>query len=385
MDRPPRLAARLFAAQVLVIATGVLGLLGASTFVGPGLFREHASRATAPGSQALEGRLRPEDAFASSFTLAVTVGATVSLAVAAGVAWVVTRRITHPVEALARAADRVASGETRKNGPGPTATGLARDLPPPDGFAAEIDQLARSFAAMDSRLAETDRTRTRLLADFAHELRTPLATLEAYVDGLEDGVVPATPDSWEVMRSQLVRLRRLVGDLRAVAAAEEGALVLMLVDLGVSAMVSGAIGAARPRYAAKGVHLHSGTMPDLAVRGDPERLLQVLGNLLDNALRHVPSGGHVTVEAAMTDGDVAIRVRDDGEGIPPSHLELIFERFRRADPSRVASGDAGSGLGLTIARAIVRAHGGTITAASEGPGTGATFTIRLPSARPPDA
>ena len=140
-----------------------------------------------------------------------------------------------------------------------------------------------------------------------------------------------------------------------------------------------AMGAARPRFDAKGVALRTAGMSSKNIRADAVRLSQVLANLTDNALRHTPPGGTVVIASKDEDDAVAISVCDNGDGIAADQLEAIFDRFRRADPSRAAVDGSGSGLGLTIARAIVRAHGGTLRATSEGVGHGATFMVRLPA------
>jgi two-component system sensor histidine kinase BaeS len=374
--RPPRLAARLFAAQVVVVATGIIGLTGAALLAGPGLFHEHMMRAAMTGIGMPEMRAHAEDAFTSSFAFAVTVGATASLAVAAGVAWFTTRRIALPIEDLARAADRVAT--TRH------ASAEAPDASRPltTGFAEEIDHLTVAFTAMADRLAATDRTRTRLLADLAHELRTPLGTLEAYVDGIEDGILVRDAAAWEVMRAQIRRMRRLASDLRDVAAAADGAMAVAPVTAAVEDLILEAVRAVEPRFIAKGVELRAGPIDAHTVDADAVRLQQVLGNLLDNALRHVAPGGHVTVSASRSTHTTEIRVVDDGVGIDAEHLDVIFERFRRIDPARATHEGSGGGLGLTIARAIVESHGGTLIASSDGLGRGATFTVSLPTRRP---
>lgn len=381
MGRPPRLATRIFAAHIMVVATGVLSVMGAAMIAGPGLFHQHMMQASTSGMAMPDVRMHAEEAFTASFGFAVTVGATVSLAVAAAVAWFLSRRIARPVEALASAADHVAMGRLISVDTTPDVTGVRLPIAEPvaDGFAAEIDHLTRSFTAMGARLEETDRARTRLLADLSHELRTPLATLAAYIDGLEDGVLTQNAASWEVMRAQVARMRRLASDVRDVASAEEHALALTLGDVSVADALAEAMGAARPRFDAKGVALRTAGMSSKNIRADAVRLSQVLANLTDNALRHTPPGGTVVIASKDEDDAVAISVCDNGDGIAADQLEAIFDRFRRADPSRAAVDGSGSGLGLTIARAIVRAHGGTLRATSEGVGHGATFMVRLPA------
>ena len=359
----PRLAVRLMTAMALVIAVGGLTLLVTVNLVAPGLFHDHLSHF---GMMSPEVTAHAEEAFSSSFAIAITVAMATSLIAAGLVSWFLVRRVARPVEDLAAAAETVATGS------------YVVDVPT-EPFSSELEALATSFSHMAERLAATDASRTRLLADLAHELRTPLATLEAYIDGLEDGVVDGTAESYETMRGQVARLRRLATDLRESAAADEHALHLAPVELDAAAAASAAVAAAAPRYRTKGVELVLVPAADgLLVRADPERLGQVLSNLLDNALRHTPSGGRVSVAAARSASSVTVTVADDGDGIPTDQLRTVFDRFHRVDPARASADGSGSGLGLTIARAIVLDHGGTLTAASDGPGTGATFTVSLP-------
>jgi two-component system, OmpR family, sensor histidine kinase BaeS len=360
--RRPRLAVRLMTAMALVIGIGGITLLVTVNLVAPGLFHDHLSHF---GMMSPDVTAHAEEAFASSFAIAITVAMAVSLITAGLVSWFLVRRVARPVEDLAAAAETVA-------------TGTYTVEVPAEPFSSELEALSTSFSHMADRLAATDASRTRLLADLAHELRTPMATLEAYIDGLEDGVVEPTAESYETMRGQVARLRRLATDLRESAAADEHALHLNLVPLDAGAAAMDAVAAATPRYRAKGVELTFEPVPGaLPVAADPERLGQVLSNLLDNALRHTPPGGHVHVAAAPVGATAVLSVTDDGDGIPVDQLHAVFDRFHRVDPARASSDGSGSGLGLTIARAIVTDHGGTLTAASDGPGTGACFTVTL--------
>lgn len=365
--RPPGLASRLLTAQGLVIAVGSGTLVAAAVLVAPGLFRRHLASG---GVKASELQNHAEQAFVSSFAISLTLAAVAALATAGLASLFLVRRVAHPVERLAEAADQVAAGNYRV------------EVPAAD-FSSELQRLSAAFTHMAGRLGDTDAARSRLLSDLAHELRTPLATLEAFIDGIEDGVVPDDPSSWATMRTQVHRMRRLATDLREAAAAEEHALGLVLAPCDLAVLAAAAVAAAHPGYQAKEVHIAAvPSRRPRSVRADAERLQQVLANLLDNALRHTPPGGHVEV-GLVDDGDVVrLVVRDDGEGMPPDQLEAVFGRFHRADPARVLSDGGGSGLGLTIARAIVADHGGTLTAASAGPGRGATFTVTLPAERP---
>jgi signal transduction histidine kinase len=361
--RRPRLAVRLVTAMGAVIAVGGVTLLVTVNVVAPGLFSEHLARF---GTMSPEVTVHAQEAFSSSFAIALSVAMAVSLLAATLVSWLLVRRVARPVEELATAAETVAGGTYTVE-------------VPEEPFARELEALSTSFSHMADRLAETEASRTRLLADLAHELRTPLATLEAYIDGLEDHVVAPSEESYATMRGQVARLRRLATDLRESAAADEHALHLNPVVLDAADAAADAVTAATPRYLAKGVGLTLAPGPaGLLVAADAERLGQVLANLLDNALRHTPPGGNVRVAADRARSRAVITVADDGDGIPPDQLGSVFERFHRVDPSRTTSDGSGSGLGLTIARAIVTDHGGSLTAASDGPGEGATFTVSLP-------
>jgi two-component system sensor histidine kinase BaeS len=359
----PRLVGRLMTAQALVIAAGGLTLVITAALVAPSLFHDHLA---GTGVNSPEVTLHAEKAFTSSFAIAITVAMAVSFVSAGFVSWFLVRRVARPVEELAQAAESVTSG---------TYTVTI----PRERFSRELEQLSTSFSSMAERLASTEASRSRLLADLAHELRTPLATLEAYIDGLEDGVVPPAEPSYATMRDQVARLRRLAVDLRESSAADEHALNFAPAVVDAETAAATAVAAASPRYRTKGVHLaHLSSTASLPVTVDAERLQQVLANLLDNALRHTPAGGHVTVKAAAADSRVTVSVTDDGDGIPTDQLHAVFDRFHRIDPSRTTTDGSGSGLGLTIARAIVADHGGTLTASSDGPGSGAAFTVSLP-------
>lgn len=366
MKGRPRLATRLMQAQVIVVGVGAITLVIAAALVAPPLFHDHLIHA---GVTDPDVQLHAEEAFASSFAIAVVLATATALLAAGGVSWFMVRRVSRPVEELAQSAESVAAGRY--------------DVSVPDAsFSSELHQLSDSFVHMAHRLAETEATRTRLLADLAHELRTPLATLEAYIDGMEDDVLDHDAAAYATMRLQVDRLRRLAADLRESSAAEEHALGLVLERIDYRDVARAAVAAASPRFAAKGVDLSltEGQSPSW-ILGDSVRLQQVLANLLDNALRHTPIGGHVEVAVVERSGQVRVQVTDSGEGIPPDQLHAVFERFHRVDPSRVSSDGGGSGLGLTIARAIVIDHGGTLDATSPGSGMGTTFVMTIPVVR----
>lgn len=363
MTRPIGLGGRLFAAQLVVIIVAGATLVVTVLAVAPSLFLNHLAMT---GEDSPIVQQHALEAFRSSAGLAFLAAATAAVIAAVMLSWFLSRRVSRPVEELAVAAEAVAAGHY----------GIRV---PDTGFGPELAALSSSFQRMADDLAVTDAARTGLLADLAHEIRTPLATLEVHIDGLEDGIVPVSPETFGVLRDQVARLRRLATDIKLTAAAQEHALDLHPRTLHVADVLQVACDAAAPRYLAAGVTLGCEAEAEAgAVTVDADRIQQVLANLLDNALRHTPPGGSVTVTANASGGSVVVRVADNGDGIPTEELEAVFQRFHRLDPARVSQG-GGSGLGLTIARAIVADHGGSLVAESPGRGAGTTLVLRLPA------
>lgn len=353
------LATRLFTAQVLVVAATFGALLVTILLVAPGLFRHHLQMT---GEDSPSVQEHAQEAFETAVGLALLTAAAVAVLAAVLLAWFLARRVSRPIEELAGAAEQVAHGEFDVSVPQTT-------------FGRELHSLSESFQEMADDLASTDAARARLLSDLAHELRTPLATLEAHIDGLEDGVVAADAQGYAVMRAQVHRLQRLASDVKLAAAAQEHALDLHIQPVEVVGLVATACAAQTARYRDKGVALRDACENSAIVQVDADRMQQVLGNLLDNALRHTPPGGSVQVTCRVGD-EVQIEVSDNGEGIPADELEAVFQRFHRVDAARSGGG---SGLGLTIARAIVEDHGGTLRASSDGAGRGTSMVVTLPA------
>ncbi len=358
------LTARLFTAQALVVFTGAVTLGLVATAVGPAIFHRHLQEI--PGRVDAATNHHVEAAYASASTVSFGVALLAALAAALVVSAYIARHVAGPVGQLAAAAADVAEGRY-----------TTRVQPPRLG--AEFDTVAASFNAMAARLADAEENRRRMLADLGHEMRTPVATIEAYLEAAEDGVAVAGEDTLSVLRTQTARLRCLAEDIAAVSRGEQHQHHLHLVRTGPAGLVHAAAAAARPRYTARGVALRSEVAADVPdVEVDPERIGQVLGNLLDNALRHTPPGGRVGVTLDRDPAGVRIAVADTGDGSAAEDLPHLFERFYRAGARD--RGHGGSGIGLSIVRALVHEHGGRVTADSDGPGTGATFTLVLPAA-----
>ncbi len=250
----------------------------------------------------------------------------------------------------------------------------------------EFRHLALSFNKMAQALEAADRQRRELLADVAHELRTPLTVIQGNLEGLRDGVYQATPEQIDLVLDETQKLSRLVDDLRLLTLADAGQLPLDLQDVEVHQLLADLRDAFALQAAEAGITLRveapHKALPSL--RADPQRLGQVLGNLLANALRHTPPGGQVTLGAAPVgagEGREAVElwVADTGDGVLPEDLPQIFDRFWRGDRARAHREGVGSGLGLAIARSLVQLHGGRIWAESEGvPGKGTTVSMALP-------
>lgn len=359
------LTARFFLAQALVVVLSILAAIIVASLAGPPIFHEHLLRAGAGTDSTQVMHVERAYRDANLWTLGAALGT--ALGCAAGVTWFITTRIQRTLAALTAAAQAMAGGRYDARVPA-------------IGAGAEVDAVAASFNTMAARLERTEDTRRRMLADLAHEMRTPISVLSVYVEALQDGVAHWDGVTGELMSDQLGRLTRLVEDIHDVSRAEEGRIYLDRTEQSVGELLGAAVEAHREAYAAKGVRLVLEAENAVGiVVVDRQRVGQVLGNLLTNAMRHTPPGGAVTIRAtAHSPGHLAIQVADTGEGISPEQLPQVFERFWRGDTARDRD-HGGSGIGLTIAKALVEAHGGTLTATSPGPGAGAVFTVVLPA------
>jgi signal transduction histidine kinase len=304
-------------------------------------------------------------AFVSAVNRSVLFGALIAGLAAVAVTLALSGRILRPVERLTAAAQRMERGDL--------AVRVQVDT------EDEIGQLAHAFNAMASSLAQQEQLRRSMVNDVAHELRTPLTNLRGYLEAARDGLLAPDAALVDNLYEETMLLNRLVADLQDLAQAEAGQLTLLRQPVPLAGIVEQALAMLRPRADAKSVTLGAELPPDLPdVDIDPERVGQVLRNLLNNAVVHTPPGGQITVAAQAGDREVAVSVRDTGTGIAPEHLPHVFDRFYRADKSR-ARQTGGAGLGLAIVKQLVVAHGGSVTVESE-PGRGSTFTFTLPVA-----
>jgi two-component system OmpR family sensor kinase/two-component system sensor histidine kinase BaeS len=301
-------------------------------------------------------------------------GAAVAVSLGLVASALLSRSLTAPLQRLAEAARAVAGGD------------LSQQVKVEGG--AEVAKVSQAFNEMTSALEEGERLRQNLVADVAHELRTPLSVLQGNLRALLDDVYLLEKAEIARLYDETRLLSRLVDDLRELAQAEAGQLSFNLRPTDVGEVLQATVANFEPAAEAKAIQLAAEVADRLPlVTADPDRLAQVLRNLLINALRHTPEGGQVTVSATTVGDAVEIVVADNGEGIAPEDLPHVFDRFYRGDRSRSrAEGGAGlalrpgSGLGLAIVRAIVEAHGGQVRAASDGLGQGSTFRFTLPVA-----
>jgi two-component system, OmpR family, sensor histidine kinase BaeS len=290
--------------------------------------------------------------------IAGAAGLAALLALLTGLA--VARRITRPVERLIDVTRAMGQGDrTARVGP----------IPAP----GEIGELATAFDLMANTLDRQEQLRRDLVADVAHELRTPIAVLQAGHEALLDGVAEPTPDQLASLRDEVLRLARMVGDLQTLAAADAAALHLALGRQDLAEIAASATDSLAGRFEAAGIALERRLTP-VPVLADPGRLHQVITNLLTNALKFTPAGGQVTVEAGPAGSVAVLQVTDTGAGISPDELPRIFDRFWRG---RDAAHVSGSGIGLAVAAELTRAHSGRLEARSE-PGHGAQFILTLP-------
>ncbi|MBN1174507.1 MAG: HAMP domain-containing histidine kinase [Micromonosporaceae bacterium] len=369
-----RLSVRLLLAHLVVAAVGTLTAYLMVRLLTPRLFDErmaHMQRMAGQGrgvgrSGGPETRLR--DVLLPALDTALVIGFVASALAAALAAVIYTRRLLRPLDALRHATRQIAAGRYDAPAQVPSEPELA-------ALATDINTLART-------LAHTETRRTRLLGEVAHEMRTPLTALDGYVEGLIDGVFTASPDTLASLSDELRRLHRLADDLSGLSRAQEGRLGLTLVDVDLAECARRAAVRLSPQFEDARVTLAIETGPPAPAHADPDRIMQVLTNLLGNALLATPAGGTVTIATRLDAGQVEIAVSDTGVGLAPDDLTRVFERFYRAPGQQRRS--SGSGVGLTIAREIARRHGGDITASSAGLGQGARFTLTLP-ADPPAA
>jgi len=304
-----------------------------------------------------------EQAFSQSVRDSILLAGAIALIIALGLGILFVRRLARPLEELRVAAEQISQGRS-----------------PPRVHITSSDELGRlgqTFNQMAESLQRSEALRRQLILDIAHELRNPLMVQQSHLELLLDNVVPPTPEQLQTIYEQNLLLGRLVRDLQLLALADAGELQIVRVPTQFREILQRVIAHIHPTLEEKQIALEAQIADDLpTVAVDPQRIEQVLLNLLDNACRYTPPGGKIVLSAYREDGAVHVSVRDGGPGIAPEDLPHIFERFYRGDKSRARS-SGGTGLGLSIAKALIEAHGGKIWA-ENAPQGGACFHFTVP-------
>jgi two-component system sensor histidine kinase BaeS len=367
------LGVKLFLSYLAVILVGAVVLGLATRFTVPGAFNSHMGLALRSGQGMMGGYGNGPGAgmmsdlfssFQATFNQALILALLAAGVIAVLVSLILSRGIVAPLRVLTAASHRIAAGHYGERVP---AAG-----------SDELGQLAHSFNQMAEKLEQVESMRRQLIGDVSHELRTPLTAIKGSMEGLMDGILPATVETYQQIHQEAGRLARLVEDLQELSRVEAGAYPLDIHPVEFSTLVKTILKRFDPQTQAKQIELRSDLPADLpSVLADQDRITQVLTNLVGNALQYTPAGGKITILARLHQDEVQVSVVDTGIGIPAGHLPHLFTRFYRVDKSRSRQSGGGSGIGLTIARYLVEAHGGRIWAESKGDTQGSTFTFTL--------
>ena len=376
-----RFALKLFLSYLIVVITGILVLGISAEFVIPTAFNNHMSTMmadspmmrTMPAFNGVEGMMGDMGSdlytnFRAAMAEALFRAGLSAFVVAVGVSLFISRSVVSPIQEMTLASQHISEGhyDQRVHIPGSPAD------------ADELSQLAMRFNQMAEKLSQTENMRRQLIADVSHELRTPLTTIKGSMEGLIDGVLPSTPETFQNIYQEADRLQRLVTDLQELSRVEAGTISLAFESCDLALLMETVAQRMQPQFDDKGIALKleiPTTLPRLLI--DQDRIAQVFINLLGNALQYTPENGLVTIGLKTIGNEVRVSIQDTGLGIPPEHLPHLFTRFYRVDKSRSRAG-GGTGIGLTIVRHLVEAHGGQIWAESEGMGHGSTFSFTLP-------
>lgn len=362
------LGTKIFISYLVIIVLGVTVLIIASQFIVPTAFNRHMMN-TGMMENGMMGGSNPMSQlyidFRASFNEALIYAALTAMIAALALSFLFSRSVVAPVLAMSYATQRIANGRyderVRVNG------------------EDELAQLAMRFNEMAEKLNQVESVRRRLIGDVSHELRTPLTAIKGSIEGLIDGILPANEETFQQIHAEADRLNRLVDDLQELSRVEARAYQLDIRPLDVASLMKTVTKRLAPQADSKRIALDLELTPDLPrILADEDRTIQILTNLTGNALQYTPEGGRVAISAKRMNAEVQISVRDTGIGISSEHLSHIFDRFYRVDKSRSRQAGGGSGIGLTIARALVEAHGGRIWAESDGEGKGSVLSFTLP-------
>ena len=378
------LGAKLFLSYLVVILVGAIVLLFTARLTTPTAYNRHlgllvqestAGESTDGESQSGGGFRRGQGSgyaselyasFQESFSEALTWAAIAAGAAALAVSFYLSQRVVRPIRAMTAASQHIAAGNY--------------DERVQEDSDDELGRLASSFNQMTSQLQQVESMRRQLIGDVAHELRTPLTAIKGSMEALLDKKLPASKETYHQIYLEAERLNSLVDDLQELSRVEAGAYDMRLHPVKLAALTKMLIKRFARQFEEKHVVLTIELPADLPpVLADEQRILQVLSNLISNALRYTPAGGEVTVTCSQQGDQVRTTVKDTGIGIPQEHLSHVFTRFYRIDKSRSRQA-GGSGIGLTIAKHLVESHGGQIWVESAGRDKGSAFTFTLPIA-----
>jgi histidine kinase len=356
---------RLMVSHLLVVVVGVVVTALMSRSLAGSFFEGHledmghdASMMGGGMSDEVFGSLR--EGFADSFERALTIAVIVSGVTALAASAFAATRVLRPLETVRKATRRLADGSYSERVPVPAEIELA-------ALAHDVNALAEALEQVEER-------RVRLISEVAHELRSPLTTIQGYMEGLLDGVFEPNEEVFATSAREAARLQKVVADLSTLSQADEGAFQLKMTGADLGVIASEAVERLRPQFEGESIELRVEIGETLPVVGDSDRLTQVFTNIAGNALAYAGQGGHVWVRGERRGAFARVSISDDGIGIDPERLDLVFERFYRVDRDQ----RGGTGIGLTIARRFARLHGGDVTASSDGLDGGATFTVEIP-------
>jgi len=364
------LASKLFISYVVIVMVGVLVLVTAASLSVPSAFERHLSQMSRKMGNSQSMEIDFFTNYSIAVSEAVSLAATVALIAAIIASFFVSRQVVTPIQKMMKLSHCIAEGEyeERLSIPGR----LQSDQ------VDELGQLALSFNQMAEKLEKTEIMRRQLIGDVTHELRTPLTAVKGYLEGLMDGVITADPDTYQQMHTEINRLQRLVNDLQELSQVESGAFQLVFTSISPSIILETIQRNFEYQFEEKNLQLEIEIEPNLPeVLVDKDRIIQVLTNLVGNALQYTPFGGRVQIKVRREKLNLLFSVSDTGIGISAEQLPNVFNRFYRTDKSR-ARASGGSGIGLTIARALVKAHQGRIWVESNGEGKGSTFSFLIP-------
>jgi len=367
---------KVFLSYLLVVFIGGVVLITAASLSVPAAFERHLvsmNEIMISGNIAGNNEQMVSDLFSQykkAVFEAVTYAALAALVGAVLASFLISRQVVTPTLQMMILSKRIAEGEYQER------------LSLPGGQQTdqidELGRLALSFNQMADKLEKTETMRRELIGDVTHELRTPLTAVKGYLEGMADGVLPADPETYQQIHSEIDRLQRLVNDLQELSRVEAGAFQLMRTPVSPASLIERIQNTMAPQFEEKNIQLEINIEPNLPdINVDKDRIIQVLTNLVGNALQYTPSGGKVILLVHREPSDILFSVIDSGIGISADQIPLIFNRFYRTDKSRTRT-SGGSGIGLTIAKALVKAHQGKIWAESMGEGKGSTFSFLIP-------